>query len=812
MRALWNDLRYGLRILAANPGFAAVAVLSLAIGIGANTAMFSLADALLLRPLPVERASEIVRMVSTSKTEQYGRVSYPDYKDFRDQTKTLSGLLAEHNIAIGFAPNPNAPSELLLGTAVSANFFDVLGVRPSLGRGFRADEDREPVVVISDFVWESQFGRDPSVIGRTVKLSKVDFTIIGVAPKSFSGLDLFVHEAMFVPIGVTPRFAPDDKDLLGHRERTNMAVYGRLAPGRTSTQAQAELQTIARNLEQAYPDSNRGRSALVMTELDARLRTDPDNAVQTAILLAIAGLVLLIACANVASLLLSRARARSKEIAIRLAIGAGRARLVRQLLTESLLLALIGGAAGLGLALAGIRFFGSLRLSTSLPLWLVTRLDLRVLLVCATAAVLSGIIFGIVPALHTLRADLTGALKAGDSALSGKRRRFQVRNVLVVGQVAVCMVLLLLAGLLVKDFANVTAAKAGFRTDHILLLTLDPSLVGYNERQGEAFYHQLVERVATLPGVRSAALGQHIPLGVSSSSRNIVIPGYELARGQQNISVMVDSIDEHYLSLMQIPVLRGRNFAPSDTSSSTPVAIVNEAMVQKYWPKRDPIGARIQMGKQTLQVVGIAKNIKYRDLTEHGNIPFLYLPLSQQYMPLMTLHVETAMDPTALVGPVTSEIRRLDAGVPVQDVQTMQHFFREVALFGNRLIAQIVTAIGLLGLLLATTGLYGVIAYSVSRRTREIGIRVAVGANPGSVARLVLGQGLKLTAIGGSIGLALSLVASSVLGSLLVDVSARDLGVYLSVPLLLTAISLLACYVPARRAARIDPLRALRQE
>ena len=597
----------------------------------------------------------------------------------------------------------------------------------------------------------------------------------------------------------------------GTASGSTLSAYGRLQPGRTASEAQAELETIARNLERAYPDTNRGRGALAMPELQARMRVDPDDAIQTAIFLAIAGLVLLIACANVASLLLSRARARSREIAIRLAIGASRARLLRQLLTESLLLALAGGAAGLGLALLGIQFFSTIRLPTALPLWLVAHLDLRVLAFCAGASVLSGVVFGIAPALHTLRTDLSGTLKAGDAALSGKRRRFQMRNILVVGQVAVSMLLLLIAGLLVKDFANATGFRAGFRTDHVLLLTLDPSLVGYQESQGRAFYRQLEERVSALPGVRSVALGEHIPLGVTSSSKDVMVEGFEMPRGQQSLSILTNPVDEHYFSVMQIPVVAGRNFDRSDTQMSVPVAIVNEAMAQTYWPKRSPIGGRIQMGTQTLQVVGIAKNIRYRDLSEHP-LPFLYLPFSQQYEALMTLHVETAVDPATLAGPVLAEIRKLDAATPVQDVQTMQHFFREGALFGNRLITQVVTAVGLFGLLLAITGLYGVIAYSVSRRTREIGIRMAIGADPGSVARLVLRQGMKLTGIGAAIGLVLSLLASQLLASLLVGVSARDPEVYVAVPLLLAAISLLACYVPARRAARIDPLLALRQD
>lgn len=811
MRTLWNDIRYGIRMLAANPGFTLVAVLSLAIGIGANTSMFSLADAMLLRPLPVDHPDDVVRVVSTSPTSRFDRISIPDYADFRDQAKSFSGLVGSRNIPIGFNPDPNTPAKLMLGLAVTPNFFDVLGVRPALGRGFRTDEDREPVTVISDSLWDSQFGRDPSVIGRSVKLSKVDFTIIGVAPKSFPGLDRYAHEAMYVPLGITPRFAPDEKDLLSHRERLNLTIYGRLSPGHTASEAQAELQTIARNLERAYPDTNRGRSALAMPELQARVSVDPDDALQTAIFLAIAGLVLLIACANVASLLLSRARARSREIAIRLAIGAGRARLLRQLLTESLVLATVGGAAGLTLAMLGIQFFSTIRLPTALPVWLVARLDLRVLFFCLAASLVSGVVFGIAPALHTLRTDLSGTLKSGDAALSGKRRRFQMRNILVIGQVAVSMLLLVIAGLLVKDFANASGFTAGFRTDHVLLLTMDPSLVGYQETQGRAFYRQLLERVGALPGVRSVALGEHVPLGVTSSSKSIVVEGYEMQRNQQSLSVLVNAVDEHYFNVMQIPVVSGRKFESSDTQSSIPVAIVNEAMAQAYWPKHNAIGGRIQIGKQALQVVGIAKNIKYRDMSEHPQ-PFLYLPFAQQYESLMTLHVETAVDPATLAGPVLAEIRKLDAGTPVQDIQTLQHFFREEALFGTRLITQIVTAIGLFGLLLAITGLYGVIAYSVSRRTREIGIRMAIGADPGSVARLVLRQGMRLTGIGAAIGLALSLLVSQLLGSMLVGVSARDPQVYFAVPLLLTAIALLACYVPARRAARIDPLLALRQD
>ncbi|HEV2686917.1 MAG TPA: ABC transporter permease [Bryobacteraceae bacterium] len=634
---------------------------------------------------------------------------------------------------------------------------------------------------------------------------------MGVAPKSFPSLDRYVHESLYVPLGLMQRLAAEEKDPLEKRDSLNLEVYGRLNPGRTPQQAQAELQSVARNLEQAYPDTNRGRGALAMSEIQARIKTDPEDATQAAILLAIAGLVLLIACANVASLLLSRARARSREIAIRLAIGAGRERLFRQLLTESLLLAFTGGAAGLVLSVFCIRFFASIRFPSSLPLGLVAHLDPRVLSFCAAASVFSGIVFGVAPALKTLRTDLSGTLKAGDAASSVRGRRFQMRNLLVVAQVGISVILLVASALLVKDFASLTQARAGFRTDHLLLAAMDPALSRYKEAQGRTFYRELADRVRTLPGVRSVALGQHVPLGISGSVGELKVQGYEMAKGQKNLAVQFNTVDENYFDVMQIPLIRGRAFERRDTESSAPVAIVNETMAKTYWPKGGAIGGRIVKGNQTLEVVGIVKDIKYRDLSEHP-MPFLYVPFAQQYASFLTLHVETAGDPAFLAGPVLSEIRRIDPGMSLADIQTMTHFFSEGALLGNRLITQVVTATGLLGLLLATTGLYGVMAYSVSRRTREIGIRMAVGADPRSVARLVMRQGLVLTAAGGIIGVGLSLAASTLLENLLVGVSARDPWVYATVVLLLGAISMLACYMPARRAARVDPLVALRQD
>ena len=811
MRPFLQDLRYGFRMLAAHPGFTFVAAVSLAVGIGANTAMFSLADALLLRPLPVERPGEIVHDLSTARGDDSGYMSYPDFLDFKSRTRSLSGLTTIGQVLLGLRAGPATPAQVKLGAVVPTDFFDILGVRPALGRTFRTDEDRQPVAVLSHVLWESHFASDPSVIGRQIRLSGLDFTVIGVAPASFTGLQLFVHEELYLPMGMWPRVAVEEKNPLDRRDHRNVVVYGRLGPGRTVREAQAEFATIARNLEQAYPDADRGRSVALLPEIEARNRSDSTMAALVALLLSVSGLVLFIACANVANLLLSRAGSRSREVAIRLAIGAGRRRLLRQFLTESQLLAVLGGAAGLVLAMVCMQFLSSLRLPTEFPISLVIPLDIRVLSFCAIVALVSGLIFGFAPAMQMLKTDLTGTLKSGDLAVSGRKRRLQARNLLVIGQVTVSTVLLVAAGLLVKDFVETLSYQPGFRTDHILLMSLDPAAVRYNESQTREFYKQLIARVKALPGVRSVALGQNVPLGFSHSIRVVAIEGYETPRDQQGFSTSFNTIDENYLATMQIPLVSGRNFDTGDTASSPPVVIVNQTMAKRYWPKRLAVGGRIAIEGKSLQVVGIVKDMKYNDVAEPPT-PFFFLPFSQHYTPPMTLHIETAGDPAVFAAPVTAEIRRLDPDQPVQEVMTLHHFFQEGALFANRLIAQLVTTIGVLGLLLATVGLYGVIAYSVSRRTREIGIRMAIGADRGGVLRLILKQGAGLSLIGVALGSGAAILLTPVLQSQLVGVNPRDPLVFLTVPLLLCGVSLLACYVPARRAAQVEPLNALRHE
>ncbi len=450
-------------------------------------------------------------------------------------------------------------------------------------------------------------------------------------------------------------------------------------------------------------------------------------------------------------LLLSRARARSREIAIRLAIGAGRARLLRQLLTESLLLAILGGAAGLAMAMACMQFLSSIRMPTDFPISLVVPMDTRVLFFCAVPSLASGLIFGLAPALQMLKTDLTGTLKSGDLAVSGRKRRFHARNLLVIGQVTVSTVLLVAAGLLVKDFVQTLGFRPGFRPDYVLLMALDPAVARYNEPQTRAFYKQLLSHVKALPGIRSVALGQNVPLSVAHSVTTVTVEGFETQRDQQGFHLFYNTIDENYFATMQIPLVGGRNFDSRDTASAPPVVIINQTMAQRYWPNRSALGGRMQIEGKTLQVVGVARDMKYNDVSEPPR-PFFFLPFSQRYVPAMTLHIETASDPSGFTAPVIAEIRRLDPELPVHEVMTLHHFFQQGALFANRLIAQLVSTIGLFGLLLATIGLYGVIAYSVSRRTREIGIRMAIGADRAEVLRLVLRQGAALTLIGVALG------------------------------------------------------------
>ncbi len=811
MRTLVQDVKHGIRLLLSTPGVTLVAVLSLAAGIGASTAMFSFGDALVLRPAPVARPAELIRIFGVNSTTNEGEVSYADFQDLRAQAKSLQGMAASSHVPLGFSSSSDIPARTTIGLSVSPEYFDVLGVPMAAGRTFRSDELRAPVVILNHNTWISRFSGDPGIIGRSVKLSKVDFTVIGVSAESFSGLHRLVREEMYIPTESVALIAADPVRF-EDRTRRGMEVHARLKPGVTPEQAQAELKGIAANLERSHPDTNRGWSVLAMDERSSQIHSDPSRWTLVLMLLIISGIVLLIACANVANLLLSRARARSREMAVRIAIGAGRGRLLRQLLTESLLLGLMGSAGGIAISVGAIRALNTLELPTTLPVSLTMRLDERVLLFSLAAAVLSSLLFGLAPAFQMLKTDLASVLKSGDSGPGRRSRRIAFRDLLVAGQVAVALPLLTIAGLLVLDLLKLERFDPGFRTQGILIATMDASLSRYAEADGRRFQRQLMDSLRAIPGVRSAAFAQHVPLGFSSSQSAIEVPGLESTKEQKQMSVERNLVAEGWFDTMRIPIVEGRGFRPTDTVDSPQVAVVNETMAAAYWPGRSALGQRIIVDGTPREVVGIARNAKYRVIEETAR-RHLYVPASQRYLNRWTVFVEAAAgDPGQLASAVQAEVRRLDSGMTLEEVQTLDHFFRRGALFGNRISAQIVSAIGIVGLMLAVIGLYGVIAYSVSRRTREIGVRMAIGARPGDVLGMVLKRGLLLSGTGVLLGLGLAALGAMAMSSQLVGVSPFDPLVFAVTPVVMLLVGLAASYFPARRAAAIDPIGALRHD
>ncbi|HLK64237.1 MAG TPA: ABC transporter permease [Bryobacteraceae bacterium] len=814
---LLQDIRYALRVLLKNRAFTLVAVLSLAVGIGANSAMFSFADGLMLRPLPVLHPNEVVTIhARTSKGPQVN-LSYRDYVDYRDRNTTFDGLVAYSVVPFGFAPRTDALPQVKYGLMVSGNFFQAMGVVPAIGRGFRPDEDevpgRDAVVVLGHDFWMQQFGGDPSAVGKTLQLNGLEFHIIGVAPEEFSGMDQYLRLALFVPIHISPRLASDPKNsVLESRDNRSLLVKGRLKPGVSIARAEAELQVIAKSLEQTYPETNRDQGISIRTELQARVEQSPPDATLVGMLLTLSALVLLVACANVANLLLSRARARSREIAVRLAIGAGRFRLVRQLLTESLVIGIGGGMLGLAVAYGAISFLNQVQVPSELPISLTFHLNARTLVFGITASLFSVILFGLIPAFHTTRTDLVRTLKAGDADSLGKQRLWG-RNLLVVGQVAVSLVLLVLTSMLYRGFTRELKAGPGFRTDHLLLMSFDPSLVKFSEAQTQQFFKQLVDRAAAMPGVKSAALASVLPMFPVQDGRAIAPENYQFPKGKDAESMLSATVDNHYFETMDVKIVHGRAFGPADTASTPKVAVINEVVASKYWPNQDPVGKRFHLDDSRgplVQVIGVAKTAKYLFISEPP-LEYFYLPLSQNPKTHMSLVAQSVGDAQGLAAPLREAVRGIDANQPIYDVRTMEDFYQARAVKTPDMIVETVGAMGVLGLLLAMVGLYGLVAYSVSRRTREFGIRMAIGAERTQVLRMVMRQGLWLSLAGILIGLVLSQGARQVLNSAFGPGDAGPVT-FVLVPAALLAVTLLAAFVPALRASRVPPMKALRYE
>jgi predicted permease len=809
-----QDLRFGLRMLLKNPGFTLVAVLTLALGIGANTAIFSLVNALLLRPLGgVAEPGRLVQVGRQYSDKSYlSDSSYPDYLDYREQNTTLSGLALLSPTAFHLSSGQEA--ERVEGEFVSGNFFEVLGVRPTQGRLITpADEqgaDASQVTVLSHRLWRRRFGGETSVIGKTIKLDGHDFTVVGVASEEFEGTKVGARCDVWAPLLTLRQIDPRGASRFEQRRPSWLGMFGRLKPGVTVEQARAEFGAINERLKQSYPQMagvgvhpDLGRDVEVRRHL-RRFAYAPFAAV---------GIVLLIACANVAGLLLARAAARQKEIGVRLALGAGRLRIVRQLLTESLTLALLGGAAGLAIGLwltEGMR-----RLLPERYLFLSFNLDFgvdwRVFSFTLAVAVLTGVLFGLVPALQASKPDLVPTLK--DARLAGPRGgRAGLRGALVVTQVALSLTLLVAAGLCVRTLRNARSIDTGYEIERVLTARIDLGKQNYTQAQGQSFHRQLLERLQALPGVQAAGLAVTLPLNDVRWETGIY-PEREDSRRAQTFQNLVSP---RYLETMTIPLLLGRQFSERDDAQAPPVAIINQTLARRFWPNENPLGKRLTWktgpdANQTAEVIGVARDIKGRDLFEATGPPMLYLPLLQHYQPSVVLHLRASVEPGQLTAALRREVNALDRNLPVHSIQPLSEHL-SATLTPQRLLAGLGAGFGLLALLLAGVGLYGLLAYTFAQRTPEIGVRMALGAQTGAVLRLVVTQGMKLALAGVGFGLVAAFGLSRLLKGLLFGVSALDPLTFVASPLLLIVVAMLACYVPARRAAKTDPLAALRHE
>ena len=820
MHTFWQDLRYGIRMLAKSPGITIVAVLALALGIGANTAIFSGVSAFILRSLPVPEPDQLVRPFET--TEDRGKsdsFSYPDFADYHDQNTVFEGLIAE-DMAQAAISTQNQ-NDVVWGQVVSGNFFDVLQVRPILGRAFSPEEDKTPgahaVVVISHSLWQRRLGADANIVGKTIELNGRAYNVIGVAPESFKGTKFGLALEFWAPMMMVEELWRSP-GMLSERDHHWMNVLARLKPGVTRAQASAEMTAIARRLNQSYPTERAGMTGVVVeTEIDGRWdEAAPIMKSGGAIAMAIVGLILLIACANVANLLLARAASRRKEIGVRLALGASRARLIRQLLTESLLLAVLGGGFGLLLAywVTGL-MQGFIPV---LPYNIVNdffALDGRALVFTLIISLATGLVFGLAPAWHASNPEIVPVLKGDANAgQTGKRRRLTLRNSLVVAQVALSLVVLVCGGLFIKSFRNAQKMDPGFAARGVLLVSLNPELVGYDEEQTKNFFNRIVERAGSLPGVQAASVARLLPLGDSSSSSGPILKeGETLAPGSPGRNIMNTVVSPGYFQTLQISMITGRDFEERDRKGAPLVVIINERMAQILWPDQSAIGKRIFVGADSpdaIEVVGVVKTGKYRTLAEDPR-PYYYSPMAQRSPSGMTLMMRTTSDPRNLVNAVRSEVQAIDRRIPLFAIKTMDEHLTW-ALWAPNMAATLALAFGVVALLLSAVGLYSVMAYIVSQRTREVGIRMALGARRADVLKLITSEGMKLAAIGVVIGFVLSLALSRVLSSVLIGVSSYDATTFILVPLLLAVVAFVACLVPARRATKVNPLVALRYE
>jgi predicted permease len=817
MGGFWRDVKLGARALARRPGFTSVAVVTLALGIGANAAVFSVVNGLIFQPLPVPEAGRLVALCETEQGSSFPHgMSYPNLLDYRSLDDVFSAVEGYNTTMVRMSLEGSATYRIL-PQVVTPGFFEMLRLPAALGRTFRAAEvtgdGADNVIVLSQSGFERYFGSDPSIVGRTVRLNDHPFTVLGVTPEAFHGTIAMLEVDGFVPTTGMERIEAAYAAGREDRSSDSLRVIARLRPGVGLAAARAAVAVQSERLATEYPEANKAQVTLVYPEPMARMepaavRYMPPVAT---VFMGLVGLVLLIACANVANLLLARGISRRKEMAIRLSLGAGRGQVLRQLLAESLVLSVLGGAAALLLAQWAGHALASFRMATDLPMRMDFSLDRHVFLFTLGVALLTGLVVGLLPGLRAGRGALAGALQEGGRAVGATSRR-SLRNALVMGQVSVSVALLVCAGLFVRTAANVTRIDLGFEPHNRLILTLDLGLAGYDEARGRAFYRSVLDQVRALPEVTSAATGQYVPVGYSNEQVRVHVEGKVEPAGEPPKQALANVVTPDFFRTLGTPLLAGRAFSPDDNAEGRPVAVVNQALADTYWPGEESLGQRIRVDEgPPLEVVGVVKTAKYL-LPAESPIPMVYRPLEQSYRSTQVLFVSTADHPLAALPAIRSRIQALDPQLPIFDVRTLESHIRDgkAKLFG--LAAWLVGIFGLIGAVLASVGLYGVTAYAVGQRRHEFGVRMALGARPGRILSLVLKQGAVVAAVGVGLGLLLSALITRGFANLLVDVSPTDPLTFGVVALLVALVALLACAVPARQAARVDPMAVLRQE